>query len=210
MRCGSYLCQVSCDASDIDLLCDLARSFGSGKIQKFAGEGSWGAKNPTRVLKVQFDDFGRAHTFCEVVRTFQATEELRDVSLMAVVDEKLKDDPVDVELYKLREYIGIYVIEAVDSGGIYRIGSSLNFTRTVLQDQAGCPFELRLSLFIPCSCKNQVRELESQIRVHFADKWLKGEWFRLTEDDVIYLSAASERQYKELPPYLLPQRRQHE
>jgi len=77
----------------------------------------------------------------------------------------------------------VYLLEA--SIGLYKIGMAKDVTKR-LGAFSGMPFEVSLICSIPC---HNMRHLEKSLHFHFASKWVRGEWFALSPDDVEYIKS---------------------
>lgn len=73
-----------------------------------------------------------------------------------------------------------YVYLLGSSIGLYKIGMAKNVDKR-LSAFSGLPFEVSLI----CSIKaDNMRHLEKALHYKFAERWERGEWYRLTADDV--------------------------
>ena len=80
----------------------------------------------------------------------------------------------------------VYIIQS--ESGHYKIGKSTGDpSKRVRSLQTGSPFDLTLILKIKSS---NCHRLEADIHDRFASKRIRGEWFTLSTDDLIWLSLA--------------------
>jgi hypothetical protein len=75
---------------------------------------------------------------------------------------------------------GVYLIRA--ENGLVKIGCSTGIERRLMYLQTGTPHELTLLGVIET---DHPRELERQLHKRFADRRRRGEWFELSEDEII-------------------------
>lgn len=75
----------------------------------------------------------------------------------------------------------VYLLEG---WGLYKIGKSYRVGERIAQLQACCPCPLTLV----CLLQNR-RSLELHLHLQFRDKRRHGEWFALTEEDVLWFKA---------------------
>jgi hypothetical protein len=70
----------------------------------------------------------------------------------------------------------------------YKIGMAKKFKERLGQHQCSCPSEIFAAIvyFV-----GNMRAEETALHRHFADKRIRGEWFRLTDDDLIGIAKRS-------------------
>lgn len=76
-----------------------------------------------------------------------------------------------------------YVYLIREPGGLYKIGHSTNPKKRLSSLRGQTPYALQLELVHTIRCNNRY-EAESQLHKRYADKRVRGEWFRLDPDDV--------------------------
>jgi hypothetical protein len=76
-----------------------------------------------------------------------------------------------------------------EAQGWYKIGTSQNIEHRFAEISNLAPFPLKISARWPCQRK-YCRELQLHLHDLFASKWIQGEWFALTPQDVATASNA--------------------
>jgi len=87
------------------------------------------------------------------------------------------------EVENSRGYGFVYVFQGA---GYYKIGYSQRPPQRRLQISPKLPFELSVVCVVESL---RAQSLESQLHVRFKDKHLRGEWFRLDDDDLAYIKS---------------------
>ena len=82
---------------------------------------------------------------------------------------------------------GVYVIAAPD--GIYKIGMARNIQKRVCNINTHVPFTLILTAAI---LTDDPTGVEKRLHRQYHDKQVKGEWYRLSDDDIQEISAGAE------------------
>jgi len=71
----------------------------------------------------------------------------------------------------------VYFIRAGNRGAI-KIGIARNIERRVATLQTGNAFKLNIMALIPCGCRKEAQNLESNIHKFFNRQRIRGEWFQ--------------------------------
>lgn len=83
----------------------------------------------------------------------------------------------------------VYVIYIdTGSGRFYKIGLAKSFGARFDQHQTSSPFEIRVAC---CYFVGHMRSEERELHERFADSRVRGEWFRLSADDLKEIAARS-------------------
>lgn len=99
---------------------------------------------------------------------------LQDMFKAQVVESVLPQDS------RNRQYV--YIIENIDNGAI-KIGVAHNPETRLKQLQTGSVSELRI-VYQSYLCSNAF-DIEKITHIHFKDQHIRGEWYRISKDDVI-------------------------
>ena len=91
-------------------------------------------------------------------------------------NHKNKDKPVENK--------GIVYLLKIENKPQYKIGVTNNLNRRLKQISPKMPFELKVIHTIK---DNQIYKLEEKLHNKFKDKKIKGEWFKLNDNDVNYI-----------------------
>lgn len=75
---------------------------------------------------------------------------------------------------------GVYILKS--SAGLYKIGKTVNLPSRMAAFWSHVPEDLELFAFLPCTSHTAT---ETILHQEFASRWVKGEWFRLSEDDAM-------------------------
>jgi hypothetical protein len=86
--------------------------------------------------------------------------------------------------YPAGEYV--YLIHDMEVTGYYKIGRTDNPSRRLTQFGVQLPFRVGVVHIIPT---NDSKTLERQLHEHFKSQRARGEWFNLTDDDVLTIVA---------------------
>lgn len=99
---------------------------------------------------------------------------------------------IDAKRRKTEPIAFVYIIQMLDRKRqrtkYVKIGRTKRKPKERLQDlQTGCPFELQLRMYMVLTL-HESKVFEKFIHDHFFnDKYVRGEWYELTEDDIQYL-----------------------
>lgn len=74
----------------------------------------------------------------------------------------------------------IYIVQCGDH---YKIGKTKNVKRRFIQLQSSMPYPLRLE---HQSQHDNVVQVERELHTMFHDKWIRGEWFKLSDEDLAW------------------------
>ena len=146
---------------------------------------------PETAYEVAVDDIMRGHPISDVLRVAVGTlagwneyhaercaELERKVANLAREVAQLR-----TEVRNSRGYGFVYIFQG---DGYYKIGYSQRPPRRRLQISPKLPFDLRVVCVVESL---RAQSLESQLHVRFEDKRLRGEWFNLDDDDLVYIKS---------------------
>lgn len=85
---------------------------------------------------------------------------------------------------------GVYVVRC---GEYYKIGSSVDINRRLNDFRISNPYDIELVIAI---VSDFGIELESQLQNHFKNKKHRGEWYKLTDDDLLEICGLMENTWR--------------
>lgn len=77
---------------------------------------------------------------------------------------------------------GVYIVRC-SASGLFKIGTSKNIQKRISQLQTSSPGTLDTIAIIPCE-----KSLEKKLHSMFSSRRVRGEWFDLSESDLLYIS----------------------
>ncbi len=151
-------------------------------------EGDWraGIKSPNQIVKEYKEATGVSITRGAVLKHYKTRGVPRDA------ERPMRPSPSRVVLEAERdEFDGsgfIYVIYLDAPERFYKIGMAKHFGARFEAHQCASPFDLCVACAFFTS---NMRQLERALHARFAEKRIRGEWFRLTEGDLREIAATS-------------------
>ena len=113
-------------------------------------------------------------------------------AISTIVDETALPSPITIECDPqgfvsrivfeddtVVEKVYVYLIQAAN--GAVKIGKSQDVNKRLSELNVASPLDLEL---IGSVCYIFGHQLEKELHAQYADKWIKGEWFDLDEDDI--------------------------
>lgn len=112
--------------------------------------------------------------------------EHRNSDTRAAILRRVKDEPKRVPIRQKAGFLYVIYIDDSASERFYKIGMSETFSARFTAHQCASPFDICVACayFVP-----DMRAEERGLHVLFADKRVRGEWFRLTVEDVRLIAA---------------------
>lgn len=83
----------------------------------------------------------------------------------------------------------LYVITADEFAGVYKIGIAFDVDKRLSQMQTGCPYRLYA---VSVHYVNNPLDAELMLHSYFFKKKVRGEWFRLSDTDLEFISEVME------------------
>lgn len=81
---------------------------------------------------------------------------------------------------------GVYLLKCQD---LYKIGRAEDLRSRVGTLQTGCPYQISIEMFIPCSTQD-APAIERELHKTYTNQKHRGEWYRLSRSDVMKLKEA--------------------
>lgn len=84
-----------------------------------------------------------------------------------------------------------YCIYVVESGGLYKIGSTSDIKSRLNVIKTSSPLDVNLNYTIPIPMAINYRDIEKALHHMFIDSHVKGEWYRLGMKDIAKIKSLS-------------------
>ena len=136
-------------------------------------------------------------TVMEIIKKTKATNNMVCEELSSSINKIIKEDSLHISGCALRKKVSrtlnikekrscLYLIRSGDSL-IYKIGITSNFKDRIHDLQVGNPELLNVIKIIYTTNYSEALSLEKFLHNKFNDKHCRGEWFKLDDNDVVYI-----------------------
>lgn len=174
-----YYIQVRCDLDELDLLSDLAESFGSFDEQRIVDYDYIPDSVDVRHV-AHFHSFSVAAMYQQVSSRF-------NTSIKRQTCFCTSGFPVTEEPENLVNGDCVYILKYVGSKDIYKIGKTNNIRKRIKALSTASPYPIEVEHLIATESPQDSSLLEIELHDVFCHRRMNGEWFNLTEEDLDFV-----------------------